>query len=105
MHLSSLARVMPLAAFLAGTLPAWGVEIDARSFVRRAPTVIGLKTEVFSTCRATYTCGRYGCRWEHVCPRRCPDRYSCSSLYGAYGPYGGAAYWGRYTWRSWGPYR
>jgi hypothetical protein len=32
---------------------------------------------------------------------RCPDRYSCSSLYGAYGPYGGAAYWTRYTYGGW----
>jgi hypothetical protein len=39
-----------------------------------------------------------------VYPRRtrhryegCPDRYSCFSLYGAYGPYGGPAYWGAYT--------
>jgi len=27
---------------------------------------------------------------------RCPDRLSCYPLYGAYGPYGGAAYWGAY---------
>jgi hypothetical protein len=26
----------------------------------------------------------------------CPA-YTCSSLYGAYGPYGGSAYWARYT--------
>ena len=31
----------------------------------------------------------------------CPDPYSCSSLYGAYGPYGGAAYWSRYTYSGW----
>ena len=36
-------------------------------------------------------CGYYGCR------SRCPDRYSCSSLYGAYGPWGGAAYYSRYS--------
>jgi hypothetical protein len=40
-----------------------------------------------------------GCGWRHSC---CPDRYSCSSLYGAYGPYGGAAYWSRYTYGGWG---
>jgi len=33
---------------------------------------------------------------------RCPDRYSCSSLYGAYGPFGGGAYWTRYTYGGWG---
>jgi hypothetical protein len=31
----------------------------------------------------------------------CPDPYSCSSLYGAYGPYGGAAYLTRYTYSGW----
>lgn len=28
---------------------------------------------------------------------RCPDRYSCYPLYGAYGPYGGEAYWAAYS--------
>jgi len=27
----------------------------------------------------------------------CPDGYSCYPLYGAYGPYGGKAYWAAYT--------
>ena len=31
----------------------------------------------------------------------CPDPYSCSPLYGAYGPYGGAAYWTRFTYAGW----
>jgi hypothetical protein len=31
----------------------------------------------------------------------CPDPYSCSSLYGAYGPDGGAAYWTRYNYAGW----
>jgi hypothetical protein len=31
----------------------------------------------------------------------CPDPYSCAPLYGAYGPYGGAAYWTRYTYEGW----
>jgi hypothetical protein len=31
----------------------------------------------------------------------CPDPYSCSPLYGAYGPYGGAAYLTRYTYAGW----
>jgi hypothetical protein len=32
----------------------------------------------------------------------CPNRYSCSPLYGAYGPYGGQAYWRAYTaWWRW----
>ena len=28
------------------------------------------------------------CGWRH-CRTRCPDRYSCAPLYGAYGPWGG----------------
>ena len=40
-----------------------------------------------------------GCGWRHTC---CPDPYSCFSLYGAYGPYGGTAYWSRYTYGGWG---
>ena len=40
-----------------------------------------------------------GCGWSHTC---CPSGYSCSSLYGAYGPYGGSAYWTRYTYGGWG---
>jgi hypothetical protein len=31
----------------------------------------------------------------------CPDPYSCHSLYGAYGPYGGHAYWTRYVYSGW----
>ena len=30
----------------------------------------------------------------------CPDPYSCAPLYGAYGPYGGAAYMTRYTYEG-----
>ena len=40
--------------------------------------------------------------WQHS---GCPSRYTCASLYGAYGPWGGAAYWGRYTYGGWGYYR
>jgi hypothetical protein len=39
-------------------------------------------------------------RLHHAHYRRymgCPERYSCSPLYGAYGPYGGRAYWAEYS--------
>ena len=38
-------------------------------------------------------------QYRNAAPRRptCPDRYSCGSLFGAYGPYGGVNYWGRYA--------
>jgi hypothetical protein len=41
-------------------------------------------------------CGPSGCR-RHRITYGCPDRVSCYPLYGAYGPYGGAAYWGAYS--------
>jgi hypothetical protein len=43
-----------------------------------------------------------GCEYSKTC---CPDRFSCASLYGAYGPFGGGAYWTRYTYGGWGYYR
>jgi len=46
-------------------------------------------------------CGPY----QRCLPAPCPDRYSCYSLFGAYGPYGGAAYWSRYSYDGWGYYR
>jgi hypothetical protein len=41
----------------------------------------------------------YGPSYRHSYRRSygCPDRLSCYPLYGAYGPYGGAAYWGAYS--------
>ncbi len=39
-----------------------------------------------------------GCGWWHTC---CPARYLCSSLYGGYGPYGGALFWSQYTYGGW----
>jgi hypothetical protein len=43
------------------------------------------------------------CRHNGCVIRRpaCPDPFSCSSLYGAYGPYGGGAYWSRFTYSGW----
>jgi hypothetical protein len=53
-------------------------------------------------CRALWRCGPAGCGWFRVCSSPCPDRYSCSSLYGAYGPYGGFAFWAGYSYGGWG---
>jgi hypothetical protein len=42
---------------------------------------------------------------EAVVGWRCPDRYSCSPLYGgATMPYGNPAYWSRYTMSGWAAY-
>lgn len=46
--------------------------------------------------------GPCDCGWRHHCRPVCPDGYSCSPLYGAYGPYGGVAYWDAYTGGGWG---
>jgi hypothetical protein len=43
-------------------------------------------------------CGLYDrCGFPVVCPSQ-----ACYSLYSAYGPYGGPAYWGQYTYSGWG---
>ena len=44
---------------------------------------------------------RKGVAHTSVVRPACPDPYSCAPLYGAYGPYGGAAYWTRYTYAGW----
>jgi hypothetical protein len=41
--------------------------------------------------------GQSGRRTHRSAYYGCPDRVSCYPLYGAYGPYGGVAYWGAYS--------
>jgi hypothetical protein len=42
-------------------------------------------------------CGHYDyCGFPVACPFG-----TCHSLYGAYGPFGGASYWGRYSYAGW----
>lgn len=58
------------------------------------------------TCQQIWRCGPGGCDWHRVCSRLCPDgSYTCSPLYGAYGPYGGVSYWGGYTDAGWSYFR
>jgi hypothetical protein len=52
-------------------------------------------------CHRAWRCSPQGCGWRRICGSPCPDGYSCFSLYGAYGPYGGAAYWSAYTSSGW----
>jgi hypothetical protein len=56
-------------------------------------------------CTRIWNCRGEMCRWRRVCWHGCPDRYSCSPLYGAYGPYGGSAYWGAYSYGDLGSYQ
>ena len=61
----------------------------------------GLATALPPNCQDLLRCGPNGCNTYRVCTRPCPDGYSCTPLYGAYGPYGGEAYWGAYTDSGW----
>jgi len=101
MHWTWLARAVTLATFLVGPFAALGAEVETRVVVRKAP----ITAPIVSSCRSVWKCDRFGCDWRSICPRRCPDRFTCYSLYGAYGPYGGVGFWGRYTWSGWGTYR
>lgn len=52
--------------------------------------------------RAAKKAPRAKCRHDRCgLPAICPDG-TCASLYGAYGPYGGANYWSRYSAGGWG---
>jgi hypothetical protein len=93
-----LAGTVALATSLAGSVSVVGAERETRV---AEPHVVRYAT---GACRQIWKCGRYGCDWHTICPRRCPDRYSCYPLYGAYGPYGGIGYWGAYTATGWGTY-
>ena len=55
-------------------------------------------------CRSVWRCGPNGCGWHRNCWHGCPDGISCFPLYGAYGPYGGSAYWGAYSYNVWDYY-
>jgi len=52
---------------------------------------------VLYRCHRIQYCGPAGCEWRRVCPQGCPDGVSCYPLYGAYGPWGGKAYWSSYS--------
>jgi hypothetical protein len=55
-------------------------------------------------CPPVWRCGPSGCAWHRECLRGCPDGNSCYPLFGAYGPYGGLAYWGAYSYNVWDYY-
>jgi hypothetical protein len=53
-----------------------------------------------SSCPRVWTCRDGACDWQHVCrPVACPDGYGCYPLYGAYGPYGGTAFWSSFSYK------
>jgi hypothetical protein len=90
-----------VSGFLAGT--ALGFAMMSVAPAADLGGVPQRERSVYADCRQIRHCTHAGCVWRHVCPRSCPDRYSCSPLYGAYGPYGGVAYWDAYTATVWDP--
>src|SRR5262245_33866765 len=100
-----LAGALAFMAWIAGPVSVLGADVQGPRIISKAPPVGPVTTQIISYCRNVWICGRRGCGWQHTCPRRCPSPYSCSSLYGAYAPYGGTPYWGRYTGTGWGYYR
>jgi len=92
------ANVTGIFAMLACALvdPAWSAELNGSRLVEPASSIAFHRT-MFPACRTLWTCGSHGCRAQRICPRGCPDRYSCYPLYGAYGPYGGVGYWGGFS--------
>ncbi len=72
---------------------------DMGVYSQVAPTRVGIGAH----CLRQWICRADGCGWQKFCRSGCPTPYACASLYGAYGPYGGTAYWGAYTSLGWGP--
>jgi hypothetical protein len=87
-----LFGVMGLLAALGSTAFAadLGYAPSVRSWTARA------------NCHEILVCRPEGCVAQTVCGPRCPDRYSCAPLYGAYGPWGGRSYLAAYTISGWG---
>jgi hypothetical protein len=79
---------------------AWGAELAPVSSGPRTVAEVPLAPN----CQRIWSCHGELCHWRNVCWHGCTDRYSCSPLYGAYGPYGGPAYWGAYSYGDLPPY-
>lgn len=87
-----------IVALAAVATPVAVTAADLSVVRERAPVT----AEAVGSCSRVWKCGPNGCDWVRACPRRCPDRFSCAPLYGAYGPYGGYGYWAAYTDNGWG---
>jgi hypothetical protein len=75
----------------AGLTSSWGAELSVSPQMRPGE----------DSRRTVRVCGLDGCEWRRSYWHRClggrDARYTCGSLYGAYGPWGGAGYWDAYT--------
>jgi hypothetical protein len=94
----SILTTAAVVVFTSVAMPynAKAVDMDAGYSARRDVAALP------SNCQDLWRCYADGCKWHRVCTRPCPDNESCYPLYGAYGPYGGTAYWGAYTDSGWG---
>jgi len=88
-----------LSVSLFANIAAQAAELDPTSdeVVRVAP-----RARTSHSCPRVEVCAGGVCELRRVCPRYCPDGFSCAPLYGAYGPYGGVGYWAGYTYSGWG---
>jgi hypothetical protein len=75
-----ILSALTIACTLGVTVPLLSVETQAAGLALSPPHRA-----------AAYRHRHYVYRW------RCPERYTCYPLYGAYGPFGGVAYWDAYT--------
>jgi hypothetical protein len=97
---------LKLIAFLLGTLAATSGQAAAADLGALAPSAPDVVvSQLGPHCSRIWNCHGEICHWRRVCWHGCPDRYSCSPLYGAYGPYGGTAYWGAYSYGNLGSYQ
>jgi len=90
--------MMALAAHLGMTIGVGATDLGLRGITHR-------HAGIPSACRTVWKCGRFGCAWHRICPRTCPGHIGCSSLYGAYGPDGGTAFWSAFTGTAFSAYR
>ncbi len=98
-----LKTLLTLAAALMPVFAGMSWSFDARAADTDIPrTNLDRLVKASPNCRDLRLCGPAGCDWRRVCTRPCPDSYSCYPLYGAYGPYGGGAYWASYSHGGWG---
>ena len=74
------------------SLSAVGVQAADLDIDGAAPPVKARTATVAPGCFRKSVCGPEGCVWKTICRTPCPDGYSCSPLYGAYGPYGYPVY-------------
>jgi hypothetical protein len=81
-------RLLLLAFGLSSVLAMGSSCFAADLEVKPAP-----RARVSSTCPRVMSCVGDACRWVRTCHIPCPDGFGCSPLYGAYGPWGGYAYW------------